>query len=275
VVSVGNDWNFSQVVPAGKGKIYAVEWDGDLLWYRHKGYLDGTKRWLGPVDVGDGFAVASFDPGQDSRIGIFCDCQSGLFSLLSPTGTVIYSVRLNGSLEWYRHDGASSGTISWANGGQPTLVGTGWVAGNRRVFSGGNGVIYLIRDDGTLTWYKHRGYLDGSFDWEQPRDVGDGWDVFTNVFSIGGGIIYAIASDGTLWWYKHNGYQTGEANWEDRKSVGSNWNGLQVVANSVHLRPTIIHWDAVGGRPRLTPNSLRAQLSLRLDLRTIMSARPR
>jgi hypothetical protein len=61
------------------------------------------------------------------------------------------------------------------------------------------------------------------------------------VFSIGGGIIYAIASDGTLWWYKHNGYQTGEANWEDRKSVGSNWNGLQVVANSVHLKPTIIH----------------------------------
>ena len=117
------------------------------------------------------------------------------------------------------------------------------MAGQQRVFSGCNGIIYLIGDDGSLRWYKHKGYLDGTFDWEPPLTVGNGWSAFANVFSIGGGIIYAVDPDGTLWWYKHNGYQDGSDDWEDRKRVGIGWNanGFRVVANSVSLKPSFIH----------------------------------
>jgi Tachylectin len=157
-------------------------------------------------------------------------------------GAIVYAIRLDGTLEWYRHDGVSDGTSSWANGGLPKTVGSGWVAGHQRVFSGCNGIIYLIGDDGALSWYKHKGYLDGTFDWEGPSKVGDGWNNFHNVFSIGGGIIYAVDQDGTLWWYKHKGYQNGTTDWEDRKKVGDGWNanGFSIVCNSVYLKPTFL-----------------------------------
>lgn len=241
---VGNDWVFDQIVPGSNGRIYAVEGDGDLLWYDHIGSATGSLRWAGPRDVGDGWRVRTLDPAPRDLLGIFCDTMNGdnTFTALR-TGSIIYAVRLDGTLDWFRHDGASNGTSSWANSGRPVTVGSGWVAGQQRVFSGCNGIIYLIRDDGTLSWYKHKGYQDGTFDWEGPSIIGSGWNNFRNVFSIGRGIIYAIDQDGTLWWYKHKGHQNGTADWEERKKVGEGWNanGFSVVCNSVYLKPTFLH----------------------------------
>lgn len=240
---VGTDWVFDQIAPGAAGLMYAVEGDGDLLWYDHLGSVLGTFRWAGPRDVGDGWHIQNVDPAPRDLLGIFCDTKNGSPLLSALGGSIIYAVRADGTLDWFRHDGASDGTSSWANGGQPITVGSGWVAGQQRVFSGCNGIIYLIGDDGILRWYKHKGYQDGSFDWEGPNDVGNGWNNFHNVFSIGGGIIYAIDQDGTLWWYKHKGYQNGTSVWEDRKKVGTGWNanGFSVVCNSVSLNPTFIH----------------------------------
>lgn len=240
---VGNDWVFDQIVPGGGGLMYAVEGDGDLLWYDHLGSALGTFRWTGPRDVGDGWHIPSSNPSPKSPLGIFCDTMNGRSLLFRPEGSIIYVIRADGTLDWYRHDGARDGTVSWFNSGQPKTVGNGWVTGKQRVFSGCNGIIYLIGDDGMLSWYKHKGYLDGSFDWEGPNNVGSGWNNFHNVFSIGGGIIYAIDKDGTLWWYEHKGYENGTSDWEDRKKVGTGWNtnGFRVVCNSVYLKPTIIH----------------------------------
>jgi hypothetical protein len=241
---VGNDWIFDQIVPASSGRIYAVEGDGDLLWYDHLGWTHGTFNWIGPRDVGDGWRIRTLDPSSRDLLGVFCDTRNGDNSFnASRAGSIIYAVRLDGTLEWFRHDGVGDGTPSWTNGGQPQTVGHGWVAGQQRVFSGCNGIIYLIADDGTLYWYKHKGYLDGTPDWEERKEVGNGWNNFHNVFSIGGGIIYAVDQDGTLWWYKHKGYQNGTPDWEERKKVGNNWktNGFRVVCNSVYLKPTFLH----------------------------------
>ena len=241
---VGNDWLFDQVVPGPNGLIYAVEGDGDLLWYDHIGSATGTFRWSGPRDVGDGWRIRTLDPTPRDLLGVFCDTMNGSNAFTSlRQGSIIYVVRADGTLDWFRHEGSGDGTPAWSNGGQPITVGTGWVNGHQRVFSGCNGIIYLIGDDGVLRWYKHKGFQNGTFDWEGHSEVGNGWNNFHNVFSIGGGIIYAVGSDGTLWWYKHKGYQNGAPEWEDRKKVGVGWNanGFTVVCNSVDLRPTFIH----------------------------------
>lgn len=238
---VGDDWLFAQIVPGGSGIIYAIEGDADLLWYDHLGHVLGTFRWAGPRAIGTGWPIPTTNPSPRDLLGVFCDTQNGRIPLSG--GTVLYAVRADGTLDWFRHDGDGDGAASWANDGQPKTVGSGWVSGLQRVFSGCNGIIYLIEDGGKLRWYKHKGYRDGSFDWEGPNTVGFGWNNFINVFSIGGGIIYAIGQDGTLWWYKHKGYQKGTDDWEDRRNVGSGWNanGFKVVCNSVYLKSTFIN----------------------------------
>lgn len=48
----------------------------------------------------------------------------------------------------------------------------------------GDGVIYAIAGDGILKWYKHTGYRDGTFTWEGPKNVGNGWQGFSKVVSL-------------------------------------------------------------------------------------------
>jgi hypothetical protein len=44
-VPVGAHWNLKQVFSGGDGIIYAIQDNGDLLWYRHDGRNDATFRW--------------------------------------------------------------------------------------------------------------------------------------------------------------------------------------------------------------------------------------
>jgi hypothetical protein len=37
------------------GVIYAVATNGDLLWYRHDGYADGSVRWAASKKIGNGW----------------------------------------------------------------------------------------------------------------------------------------------------------------------------------------------------------------------------
>ncbi len=53
---VGNKWaGLKRVFSPGTGVIYALQTNGDLLWYRHEGWEDGTMKWLDPIKVGDGY----------------------------------------------------------------------------------------------------------------------------------------------------------------------------------------------------------------------------
>ncbi len=49
---VGTGWgDFKNVFSPGDGNIYAIKQTGEVLWYKHDGYADGTMRWQQPVEI--------------------------------------------------------------------------------------------------------------------------------------------------------------------------------------------------------------------------------
>src|SRR5262245_5597262 len=203
------------IPPPGKdvypAYIYAISKDGTLKWFRHDGAAEGKFDWQGARDVGTGWNKYRFVfPGG---------------------GNVIYAITQDGILQWYRHKGFETGlgpdvAGSWEG---PNDVGRGWV-NLRQVFSGADGIIYAINNDGKLLWFRHNAILSGggleiSGSWDGPKEVGRGWGNVAEVFSMGGGVIYAVTQTGKLLWYKHNGYLTGRGlesagTWSDRVELG-------------------------------------------------------
>ena len=219
------------------GVIYAIEpfeldprtgqrSGGHLVWYHHDGWADGSIAWQGPKTVGKSWNVFK--------------------QVFSGGDGIIYGVQDNGDLMWYRHDGQGDGTFAWQG---PKKVGTGW--NFQEVFSGGNGVIYAIqpfeldprtgqRSGGHLVWYHHDGWADGTFAWQGPKIVGNGWNTAGQVFSGGNGVIYAIQpfeldprtgqrSGGHLVWYHHDGWADGTFAWQGPKTVGNSWHVFKQV----------------------------------------------
>lgn len=88
---------------------------------------------------------------------------------------------------------------------------------------------YVVRDDGTLNWYRHLGRYTRSFDWDPPKAVGTGWNGFHSMFGGGDGVIYAIRNDGVLLWYYHEGRNQGAFQWNGPKEVGTGWSQLSRV----------------------------------------------
>jgi len=200
--------------------IYAVDTDGTLKWFRHDGAPSGQFNWQGPRSVGRGWGDSSW--------------------VFSGGGNIIYAITSDGTLRWFQHNGVSNGVglespQSWIGGKN---VGRGWTD-FVDVFSGGDGVIYTVLTDGTLKWRRHLAYLTGQGletpgSWSPYRSVGRGWANYKHVFSGGNGIIYVIANDGTLKWFRHRAYLTGEGletqgAWEGPKTVGRGWENVQQV----------------------------------------------
>ncbi|NUU17809.1 serine hydrolase [Cellulomonas humilata] len=201
------------VVPAF---VYGIEPDGDLVWYRHDGAETGggIATWRGPANVGVGWGTAAhvFPAGGDA----------------------LYLIDTEGRLWWYEHKGFTIGDglgtpDGWAG---PRQVGHGW-GDVARVFSGGDGVIYIVDTEGRLLWYRHHGVASGEGletpgSWSGPREVGVGWGTALHLFSTGGGVIYAVMPDGTLRWYRHDGFVDGRGldspgAWSGPVDVGSGW----------------------------------------------------
>jgi hypothetical protein len=280
---VGTGWmGFEHVFSGGDGIIYAVDptveardhatWGttpasgGNLWWYRHVGWEDGSFKWEGPKKVGTGW-------------GGFKHIFSGGDGLIYAV-TPIVEARLpigigeamggrpasGGDLMWYRHVGREDGSFKWEGAKK---VGTGW-GGFKHIFSGGDGRIYAITPSvearlpigigegmggrqasgGDLMWYRHVGREDGSFKWEGPKRVGTGWGDLAQVFSSGEGFIYAVtpiveatlpigigegmgghpAFGGDLMWARHLGRDDGSFKWESAlKKVGTGWGKLTEV----------------------------------------------
>ncbi len=231
---ISSGWQqFKDVMPAGKGGIYALTSDGTLKWYRNDtdwntvGGEPGRPSWKGPITVGNGW-------------------QS--FVRIVPAGDgVLYAIDSSGKLKWYRHNGYTDGSIKWSGpvdifppqigtvpsprpklGGARTMTSPNW-ANFKQVFSGGEGVIYAITNDGTLVWYHHPGYLTGETNWDSPKNVGTGWADFTRVFSPGQGVIYAMKPTGEVFWYKHVGYKDGSVSWQGPIEIAADWSDFIFV----------------------------------------------
>ena len=211
---VGAGWNFVQVFNDGEGYIYAIKDNGDLVWYNHNGYRDGSFNWAtesGKV-VGNGW-------------------NTDVKGAFAGGGGVIYMVKKNGDLLWYKHVGYKDGSYTWdKNSG--AKVGSGWT-NFYAAFSGGAGVIYLIGNNGDLFWYKHAGYATGTNKWfgGNTNKIGNGWTLAKQVFSTGWGQIYVVDGNGKLRFYNHNGFFNGNSSWGKGSGniVGTGWASLQAI----------------------------------------------
>jgi hypothetical protein len=173
------------------------------------------------------------------------------FREVIPAGSSgFYGLTSEGTLKWFRHDGALDGTGQWkgpvdvGRGGaiDPRIMsvgprgisggasGGGWNS-CRKIVAAGDGVLYCLGADGTLRWYRHRDAADARARpiWDGPSVVGTGWGSFAHVFSAGEGTLYAVTPTGDLLWHRHRGYQTGENIWEGPKPVHTGWVNLKRI----------------------------------------------
>lgn len=105
---VGVGWGNARLVFAGgNGIIYMIDRRGDLFWYRHTGYTDGSFVWTNNqgIKVGNGWneAVVAFSGGDGN----------------------IYALKRDDNLYWYNHTGFQTGAATWAPG-TGNRIGTGW-----------------------------------------------------------------------------------------------------------------------------------------------------
>ncbi len=246
------------VQEVGHGGSVVPAHGGDLLWYKHLGWGDGTFQWEGPKVVGTRW---------DQLVHVF-----------SGGGGILYGIDKDGDLLWYRHLGREDGSFTWEG---PRKVGVGW-GGLERVFGGGDGIIYAVtgnnfltqkigearKPGGNLLWFRHLGWQDGTFRWEGPKQVGSGWGNFEQLFSDEAGVLYGVtphvdarpgftsataevgpdghstsggfvpASGGDLLWYKHTGREQGTWDWEGPRKVGVGWSGLRLAFSGGVLPPS-------------------------------------
>ncbi len=173
---VGSGWGFKFLFGGFYGLVYGIAANGDLFWYMHQGFEDGTANWVdnNGRKIGSGW-------GDFKRV-------------FGGHNGVIYALAQNGDLFWYKHLGLLDGSDSWVdtNGRK---IGSGW-SSFKHVFGGQNGIIYAVAQNGDLFWYKHLGFEDGSNNWvdNNGRKIGSGWN-FDRVFGGVEGVIYAASEE--------------------------------------------------------------------------------
>lgn len=199
---------FKHVFAGRNGTIYAINQQGELIWFRYLGFPDGSLQWerTAGVTIGSGWG--------------------GFHRVMASNDGVLYAIHPNGDLYWYKHLGHETGAGTWANGGSGLLVGTGW-GQPARVTAADDGVLYLLRENGELLWYQHTGFRDGTKTWTGPVLIHSGFDQFDTVEASSDGVLYCRKDEyDELYWYKHLGYKTGAASWADYKHVGTGWNAF-------------------------------------------------
>ena len=219
ITKVGTAWNEGRRVfkgtPSGSGGvIYRVDSQGDLYWYKHVGWYSGSKEFNGPSKVGMGWSGIRLAFGAGRGVIYAVDSKGDLNwyrHLAEETGEfkwanggipmkvgvgwgqvrlgfsggngIVYLVDSKGDLYWYKHLGYLNGKFAWANNATGIKVGSGWNDA-ASAFSGGDGVIYVLKRDGNLYWYKHTGFETGTPTWASPAGnrIGAGWGNTVRIF---------------------------------------------------------------------------------------------
>jgi hypothetical protein len=165
------------------------------------------------------------------------------FQFLFGDDRSIYAVGFSGALLWYRDllrngNNGEDGERGWApNSGKQ--IGVGW-NGLKQVFSGGDGIIYAVRDSGELLWFKDllrdgSNGANGERGWspDNGSQIGFGWNGFEHVFGGDNGIIYATGN-GDLRWFQDlfrdgSNAADGSSGWADSHVIGGAWGNIQQV----------------------------------------------
>nr|RNJ64979.1 MAG: hypothetical protein EDM05_33500 [Leptolyngbya sp. IPPAS B-1204] len=182
---IDTGWGYAtDAFSTGKGVIYTVNSSGYLRWFKNT-TNNGTSGWAA---------------GHASIVGSDWTQFKSLVADISGNG-VIYAIAKNapGTLAIYKGSDQSGPLSSVTSTVIPDT--SGWQT-FKSVFSGGNGILYAITEDGKLLWYKDT-KQDGtaSFAPGSGNAIGAGWARFKQVLADERGNIYAIEPDGTLKWY--------------------------------------------------------------------------
>jgi hypothetical protein len=247
----------STLVAGQRGALNLVRTGGELDWYTHTGWTDGTTSWDRTIRSGTGFNefdkiladghtiygiypdgtmkwysydfAAGWDPASGTAIGWGWNA----FKFVVSAGDgIFYGVTYDGALQWYRYTGVPGQGGGWAHSGRGRVVGTGWQA--FRALTGVSGTLYAVRHDGTLQWYRYVTPYDGSGTGWAPASgqaIGSGWVgstcVYQEVAAVGDGRIYAVGRNGVLHWWHHLDPDNGSASWAPvagcGDTVGTGW----------------------------------------------------
>jgi hypothetical protein len=235
--NVGTGWKsgFKDIMPAGQLAIYSLGDNGELRWHWHTGALTGAATWRQQQVVATGW--------------------TGFAKVIPMDKGVVYGILPDGKLIWLKHNNYQDGKNGAKGWTGSLIVNENWHA-YKTVFSGGNGVLYAVGNDGKLYWFRHLAYLNplpmplvpdvpgiaggpgramkaawlqtwsGPKEIAYPKEVTAGWGSFTKLFSPGEGHIYAVRPDGELMYYRHVGWQSGYARWDNAltRQIAAGWN---------------------------------------------------
>lgn len=106
-----------------------------------------------------------------------------------------------------------------------------------KMFSGDDGIIYVIDSTGRLYWFRHNNDFTHKLTFNQGVNgkigslIGSGWQQYSHVFSGGDGIIYAITKTGKMLWFRHTGRLDGSNKWASGsgRQVSRGWQGTKKV----------------------------------------------
>jgi GH25 family lysozyme M1 (1,4-beta-N-acetylmuramidase) len=201
------------IAVGGQGVIYAIQPNGDLMWFRHLDPTNGSPSWAQAhgVKIGSGW--------------------SAFTKILAGDGGVLYAVQPNGDLMWFRHLDPTNGSPSWAQA-HGVKIGSSWSAFTK-ILAGDGGVLYAIQPNGDLMWFRHLDPTNGSPSWAQAHGVkiGSGWSAFTKILAGDGGVLYAVQPNGDLMWFRHLDPTNGSPSWAQAHGVkiGSGWGAFTAI----------------------------------------------
>ncbi len=211
----------TDVLPGGGETIYALRKGGDLDWYRHLGYVDGSDQWAA---TGSGTLVGT---GWDSFTKVIAMGNGVLYGIIQTPGP----------LRWNKHENYKTGEGFYAGWTQPAVNVAGILTEYKNVFGGTQGVFYGVNTKGELVWFRHKTWLNPEEkrgpavlqDWDGGRTVGSGWGDFTKIFSAGHGHIFALLPSGELRAFDHVGWQDGTPKWGQESSLGTGWDEYKFI----------------------------------------------
>ncbi|MFB8004971.1 tachylectin-related carbohydrate-binding protein [Nocardia sp. NPDC056000] len=218
------------------GRIFGVEPDGHLRYYRY---------------LGDGTADHSGSTGWDTHSGNtighgWTDFQH----ILGMGDGVLMGIQNNGDLRWYRYTGDGTQDPAGAVGADANngnTIGNGWqnflhvfvrAAFVRPLGFEPERVIYAVDHDGFLHWYRYLGTGEhdpsGAIGWHPNSGniIGNGWFGFKFIVGIGPEI-YGVRDDGALHWYRYTGNGENDpsgatgAHANNGNQIGRGWAGFR------------------------------------------------
>ncbi len=179
--------------------------------------------------IGTGYVVIpSRFAGDAPPIGFFANGSAAV-----PPRVTLYAVRPDGTVDWFRQEGAAPGQEpkSWTVARGLPLP---WAVYVRMLSAGAgfdSGYFYGLHPSGELHWFSHKGWFTGQGGAEGPVKVGVGWGDFLHLVPGSEAVLYAVRrDDGVLLRYRHSGLlDSGGVNTWTVDTFGNGWDRFSRV----------------------------------------------